>query len=119
VKGPQGTLYGRNATGGAINVITQPAKLNSLEGYVTAEGGNKDEVRVDGAINVPLGPIAALRAAVIYAKHKGYMTDGTDDEKEGGGRLSLSVVPTDELRIDLVGDFFRQGGMVRAPHRYR
>jgi iron complex outermembrane receptor protein len=110
VKGPQGTLYGRNATGGAINVITQPAKLNSLEGYVTADGGNNAEVRVDGAINVPLGPIAALRAAVIYAKHNGYMTDGTDDEKEGGGRLSLSVVPSDDLRIDVVGDFFRQGG---------
>lgn len=110
VKGPQGTLYGRNATGGAINVITQPAVLNSLEGYVTAEGGNKSEVRVDGAVNVPLGPIAALRAAVIYAKHDGYMSDGTDDEKEGGGRISLRVVPIDDLRIDVVGDFFRQGG---------
>jgi iron complex outermembrane recepter protein len=110
VKGPQGTLYGRNATGGAINVITQPAVLNSVEGYVTAEGGNESAARVDGAVNIPLGSIAALRAAVIYAKHAGYMSDGTDDEKEGGGRLSLRVVPVEDLRIDVVGDFFRQGG---------
>ena len=110
VKGPQGTLYGRNATGGAINVITQGAKLNSFEGNVTAEGGNDSEVRVDGAVNIPLGSIAAVRAAVIYAKHNGYMNDGTDDEKEGGGRLSLRVVPNDDLKIDVMGDFFRQGG---------
>lgn len=110
VKGPQGTLYGRNATGGAINVITQPAVLNATEGYVTAEGGNASEVRVDGAVNVPLSHIAALRAAVIYAKHDGYMNDGTDDEKEGGGRLALSAVPSDNLRIAVVSDFFRQGG---------
>jgi iron complex outermembrane receptor protein len=110
VKGPQGTLYGRNATGGAINVITQGAKLNSFEGNVTAEGGNESEVRVDGAVNIPLGPIAAVRAAAIYAKHGGYMSDGTDDEKEGGGRISLRVVPNDNLKIDVIGDVFRQGG---------
>ena len=110
VKGPQGTLYGRNATGGAINVITQPAKLDSTEGNFTIEDGNYADVRFDGAVNVPLSPIAAVRAAVVYAKHSGYMNDGTDDEKDGGGRLSFRVQPVDELKIDVVGDFFQQGG---------
>jgi iron complex outermembrane receptor protein len=110
VKGPQGTLYGRNATGGAINVITRAAQLNDTDGNITVEGGNYSDLRVDGAINIPLGSIAAVRAAAVYAKHSGYMNDGTDDEKDGGGRLSLRVQPTDDLKIDVVGDFFRQGG---------
>ena len=55
LKGPQGTLYGRNATGGAINVISRAPELGSLSGNASAEYGNYNAVRLEGAINVPIG----------------------------------------------------------------
>jgi len=110
VKGPQGTLYGRNATGGAINVITHGADLNSTSGGASAEVGNYDAMRFDGYINVPLGSIAAVRAAAVYAEHDGYMEGGGDDQEDTAGRLSFQVAPNDDLKITLVGDYFRQRG---------
>lgn len=110
VKGPQGTLFGRNATGGAINVIPAAPKIGELSGSINAEYGNYDAVRLDGAINVPLGDNAAARAAAIYVKHDGYMSDGTDDQDDLGARLSFLVEPTDNLTVKLTGDYFRQKG---------
>ena len=110
LKGPQGTLYGRNATGGAINVITHKPDLGVYAGDLTAEYGNYNAVRVDGAINVPIGDNAALRASGIYVRHDGYMNDGTDDQNDYGGRLSLRVDPVSNLKIVVTGDYFHQGG---------
>lgn len=110
VKGPQGTLYGRNATGGAINVIPNPPRLDELSGNLTGEYGNYNAVRLDGALNVPLGTKAAVRAAGIYVRHDGYNRDGTDDQNDAGGRLSLLLDPTDTLKIVIVADYFHNGG---------
>jgi iron complex outermembrane receptor protein len=111
VKGPQGTLYGRNATGGAINVITHAADLNELSGGVSAEVGNYDALRFDGFINVPLGEIAAVRAAAVYAEHDGYMESGGDDQEDTAGRLAFQLAPSDDFNIGVVADFFRQRGI--------
>ena len=110
VKGPQGTLYGRNATGGAINVIARKPELDKFGAEATAEYGNYDALRVDGAINIPVGDIAAIRAAGVYVKHDGYMKDGTDSQDDLGGRLSLRVEPSANLSINVAGDYFRQRG---------
>jgi outer membrane cobalamin receptor len=53
LKGPQGTLYGRNATGGAINVIPNRPKLNSTGGEVSAGYGNYNWLTLQGAVNLP------------------------------------------------------------------
>lgn len=110
LKGPQGTLYGRNATGGALNVITRAPKLGEFSGEIVGEYGNYDALRIDGAVNVPVGDNAALRAAAIVVRHDGYMSDGTDDQKDYGGRLTLRVEPTENLTVTLSGDYFDQGG---------
>lgn len=110
LKGPQGTLYGRNATGGAINVITHKPELGVLGGDASFEYGNYDSVRVNGALNVPLSDIAALRVAGTRNKHDGYMSDGTDDQNDAGGRISLRVDPTPDLKIVLSADYFSQRG---------
>ena len=66
LRGPQGTLYGRNATGGAINIITNKPNFEGIRGYLDAEAGNYDLIRVRGALNLPLGDAVALRLSLIH-----------------------------------------------------
>ena len=110
LKGPQGTLYGRNATGGAINVLPRGPDIGSTGGEVRAEYGNEDSLRVDGALNVPLGARAAMRAAVFHASHDAYMNDGMDDQDDSAGRVSLLFEPTERLSLLVVADYFDQQG---------
>lgn len=62
VKGPQGTLYGRNTTGGAINFITRAPKLSGQNGYVTAGYGTFDRRTIEGAVEVtPVEGVFGIR----------------------------------------------------------
>ena len=105
LKGPQGTLYGRNATGGAINIISKQPELGSVGVDASVEYGNYASLRTDGALNVPLGDNAAVRVALFHVEHNGYMNDGTDDQDVTGGRLSFLWDPIETLKISLVADY--------------
>lgn len=111
LKGPQGTLYGRNATGGAINVLPRAPEPGAWGGEASAEFGNEDWLRFDGAVNVPLGERAAIRAAAFHVEHDGNMNDGLDDQDDSAARLSFLVEPNDALSIHVVADYFDQGGL--------
>ncbi len=67
-KGPQGTLYGRNALAGTLNIITAKPKLNQFGGYAQAELASRNGLGGEAALNVPLGESMALRAAVNYVE---------------------------------------------------
>ena len=110
LKGPQGTLYGRNASGGALNIITNRPQLGRLSGEATLELGNYDMQRVAGAVNLPLGETAALRGSVNYVHRDGYLSDGADDDKQKGGRLQLLLQPTEELSAIISGDIEHRTG---------
>src|SRR5262245_12652059 len=110
LKGPQGTLYGRNATGGAINVLPRRPHLGAWGSELSAEYGNEDYLRFDGALNVPFGDKAALRTALFHVDHDGYMNDGMDDQDDTAGRASFLVEPTDALSIEVTADYFDQDG---------
>jgi len=110
LKGPQGTLYGRNATGGAINVLPRRPELGEQGGAVSAEIADYNHLRVDGALNVPRGSQAALRAAAMRVEHDGYMNDGADDQDDIAARVSFLFEPSAALSISLVADYFRQKG---------
>ena len=110
LKGPQGTLYGRNATGGAINVISKAPVLGELGGDLSAEGGTYNLVNVTGDMNVPLSDHAAARGAFQIVDRGGYFSDGTSDEKRQSGRLSLKLEPNDTLSIVVRGDYTHVGG---------
>jgi iron complex outermembrane receptor protein len=112
LKGPQGTLYGRNATGGAINVITKAPVLDQTAAAASIEFGNYSAFRTDGMLNLPMGSTAALRVAAFHTQHDGYMKDGTDDQDDTGGRASLLLKPSDVFDLSVVTDFFRQGGQL-------
>ena len=110
VKGPQGTLYGRNATGGAINVISHKPDLNKTSARASLEYGNYNAVRADAMLNIPVGDKSALRLSGVLVNHDAYMKDGTDDQKDLGGRLSFLTKPNDDLTIKVVADYFSQRG---------
>lgn len=110
VKGPQGTLYGRNATGGAINVLPNKPRLGDLSGNILLEIGNYGSKKGSGAINIPIGEKVALRVATQIVDRDGYLSDGYDDERGEAGRISLLVEPSNDWSLLLVGDYFNQHG---------
>jgi iron complex outermembrane receptor protein len=110
LKGPQGTLYGRNATGGAVNLITRGAELGTDGGYFGAQYGNYNEILTNGAINTALGDKTAVRFAFQTENHDGYMSDGTDDAKNLSVRLSLNSQLNSDLSVKLVTDYTKLGG---------
>ncbi|QNA86757.1 TonB-dependent receptor [Sphingomonas sp. So64.6b] len=110
LKGPQGTLYGRNATGGALNVITAKPKLGEFGGNLNAEYGNYNAIKASGAINVPIGEHVAFRLAGQYAKHDGYYSDGYDDEDTQAVRGQLRGETGTGLDATLSIDYAHVGG---------
>lgn len=109
LKGPQGTLYGRNATAGAVNVITAAPKFDDSFG-ANVRYGSYNQVVADGFANLKLGDTVAIRAAGQIANRDGYYKDGYDDEDSKAGRLQLLFKPSDTLSLVLGGDYAAERG---------
>jgi len=110
VKGPQGTLYGRNASGGALNLITNSPSLAGRNGYLGVVFGNYDLARVEGALNVPLSANTAVRGAFTVTDRNGYLSDGTDDEDTYAGRVRFLWAPAEEASVLFNADYARERG---------
>jgi iron complex outermembrane receptor protein len=80
LRGPQGTLYGRNATAGAVNVIARKPSLDGLDAIVSADLGDYSSQIYNGAINFTLGSKVAIRLAAMSAEHDGYTEHPNFDE---------------------------------------
>ncbi len=90
LRGPQGTLYGRNSTGGAVNMITRTAHVDALEGNLEGQYGNYDHKKVIGYINVPLGDNFAARFAGLWLERDGYTENlFTGNDIDGRDQYSL------------------------------
>ena len=109
LKGPQGTLYGRNATGGAINVITRKPS-SEFGGFGSLDAGNYGLVKFEGALNAPLSDTTALRLAGQTVDRDGYFSDGTGDAQDRAGRVQLSFEPSENLSIVASADYYQQRG---------
>jgi len=110
LRGPQGTLYGRNAIGGAINVITARPEFR-FEGQADAEFTNYDGVRFRGMLNAPLGDVAAIRIAGVREDRDGFVTnvtngDDLDESHYHALRGSLLLAPVNGLEIIARGYFY-------------
>lgn len=110
LKGPQGTLYGRNATGGSLNVIPRRPNFERLGGEGTVEYGNYNAKKVALAVNIPISDTLAFRLTGQASDRDGYLSDGTDDERGGALRASLLFKPTSSFSAVLVADYFKAGG---------
>ncbi|GGY90060.1 TonB-dependent receptor [Novosphingobium colocasiae] len=139
VRGPQGTLYGRNTTGGAINFITRKPKLSGANGYATIGYGNFNRVNGEAAIEVtPVEDKIGLRVAGTFVNSDPYvhnvLAPGLNTSAAGGAsglnmindrspggtksygiRGTLRVKPTDTLDIMLKGYYAKAVGGTESP----
>ena len=107
--GPQGTLYGRNAMGGTINV-TFKRPTNSWETGVLYEAGNYDLQHVTVVQNVPLSSSLAIRAAVDYTYRSGYMETGADSANNLAARIGLRYDPGTDWSLYVWGSGLGKDG---------
>ena len=110
LKGPQGTLYGRNANGGSINLITNEPKLGHTTADSSGEVGNYNLIHATGALNLPLGDSAALRAAFNVVDRNGYLSNGTNDDVQQSARLRFKWQPSSDITLLLNTDYAHLGG---------
>jgi iron complex outermembrane receptor protein len=113
LRGPQGTLFGRNATSGVVNFITAKPDLLRIRAAGEFEYGNYDSKRVRAMFNLPLTDTLGIRLAGTYLNRNGYTTnlfngDRIDDRDLYSIRGTLSYEPSSDTRIDLIGYYFHE-----------
>ena len=128
LRGPQGTLYGKSSTGGAINVITNKPVLDSTTATGRVEFGNYDTKRGEVAVNLPLGDNFAFRASGNFNERQGYLIpiDGTtadgfytssrglpakNDQDDRTGRFAILWQPIQDFSARLTATLGHVGGV--------
>ena len=113
LRGPQGTLYGRNATGGVVNIITAKPVLEEFQANARLTVGSDNTFKVRGMVNLPLGETAALRVAGTMLQRDGFATNTVtgndiDDRDLNSIRATLAWEPTDDLRGFVMVERFQE-----------
>ena len=127
LKGPQGTLVGRNTTGGALLYTTKEPK-SQFGGYLSLTGGDYDNRQAEGAINLPINEFLAVRGAFSYANQGGYLRNLYVDPATGArndtpalgyrrlaGRLAAKY-EADEFKLVIRGDASQEHDTGSAYH---
>ncbi|MFT4089449.1 MAG: TonB-dependent receptor [Asticcacaulis sp.] len=119
LRGPQGTLYGRNATGGTVNVVTN-APGDQFGGAVNMQVGNFNLRHIDFAVNLPISDQFAIRVAALRETRDGYFSNNGRASDASGVRLKALYRPSD--RISLLGtiDHYKNDGdgVTTVPREY-
>ncbi len=123
LRGPQGTLYGKNATGGAVNFYSRNPSLSDYDGYVIAGAGNYSMFTTQGAVGGPIiDDRLGWRAAFLYEKRDGWVNsivpgveplNGVD---AAAGRLTFLGKPSDDLTVLLKVFVSKSGGTPYGAH---
>jgi outer membrane receptor protein involved in Fe transport len=113
LRGPQGTLFGRNASAGLIHIISKRPNMNEMEGFVEASYGNYDFKRLSGGITGPLGDALGYRIDGVMVKRDGFLHDvnnNTDvnDRDRYFVRGQLLFEPSDALTLRLIADYTKR-----------
>ncbi len=120
LRGPQGTTFGRNTTGGAINVITRNADPSELSGLFEVFGGEFDRIGVRGVVNAPMSETSALRVAGYWLRDDGYLAsnvfpgDVLNDKEQYALRVKARFEAGSNVTIDLTAEYLYDDG-VNAP----
>lgn len=111
LRGPQGTFAGGNATGGAVFITEKNPDMQSVNGYALAQYGNYNNIKLQGAINLPISETLALRVAGNMDRRDtfftvtGPWTGNPGDRRDYSGRASLLWQPNANLRVLIKGNY--------------
>lgn len=113
LRGPQGTLFGKNSSSGVINIVTRKPQLGAAEGEATFGAGNFSGYYGSAALNLPLGETAAARFSFVGRTQDGYVEnlatgDNLMTDNHLAGRGQLRFQPNDALDVVVSGDIRRQ-----------
>jgi iron complex outermembrane receptor protein len=109
LRGPQGTLYGKNTIGGALSFVTRRPG-NELRGEVTATYGSYDQMELRGIVSAPLSDTIGIGIALLHAQRDGYVEDPVLDRDYNNrnteaARVHLAITPSASFRIDIAADY--------------
>jgi outer membrane receptor protein involved in Fe transport len=113
LRGPQGTLFGRNATAGVINFIAAKASTKDIAAFGEVSYGNYNSVRIQGMVNVPIGDTFAVRVAGYYLNRDGFTENLFNDTRIDGRnsygvRGSVTWEPTDAFTVNAMVSYFNE-----------
>jgi outer membrane receptor protein involved in Fe transport len=113
LRGPQGTLFGRNATSGVVNIITAKPDLNAFSGSAQFEYGNFDSIRAQAMLNLPIGDTLGARVAGFFLKRDGFTEnlfngEDIDGREQFAIRGSLRWEPGPDTTLDIMGYYFEE-----------
>jgi iron complex outermembrane receptor protein len=118
LRGPQGTLFGRNTIAGAIQYVTNEPE-NRFGGYLDAIAGSSDRADLQGAVNIPIGDTLALRISGASTQENGFVHDNYANVERGAdrtdeARIKARWTPTDRLTVDLKAQYIHESTNGRA-----
>jgi len=110
LRGPQGTLFGRNTSAGAINITTKRPDLDVVEGFANVSYGNYNFVNVQGGVSAPISPgKAAVRLSGAYRKRDGWMKNTFGSKSNDRDRYILRgqfyAEPSTDLSVRIIADY--------------
>ena len=109
LKGPQGTLFGKNTTGGVVHFITNKPSFDEVEGFAEVTYQEYDQVRVRGVINVPVQDNFAARIAASWHTGDGYLDNANGADLNDRDRFTirgqLMWEPSADLNIRVIADY--------------
>ena len=120
LRGPQGTLFGKNASAGVVNIVTAQPRLGVLETVdhlsygKTNDGSAGNEIIAQGALNLPVSQSSAARISAFVTRQNGFADNVFQSEdlgvKEYGARLKYFWQPSEALQVYLAGDYAHESG---------
>jgi iron complex outermembrane receptor protein len=110
VRGPQGTLFGKNTSAGALLINSTRPTLGDFDSNFELTYGNYDTLLARGVVNVPLGDRAAMRVGALWSEADGFIEnpntgDSYNERKPRAAKAQLLLEPTDSLSLRLIADY--------------
>jgi iron complex outermembrane receptor protein len=123
LRGPQGALYGRNTSGGAVKIVTRDPSVHAAEAEVDMTLGSYGRFDLRGTANLPLGDATALRVSLLSRTQRGWgrnLTDGArvNGQDVQGGRAKLLWQPAADLRVLATMDYTDEDSTPRFPQAF-
>ncbi|MEA1617442.1 TonB-dependent receptor [Erythrobacter sp. T5W1-R] len=115
LRGPQGTLFGRNTTAGAVLITTAQPRLDGISGRMDSQIGNYGQRQLSGAVNLPVSDTVAVRLAAMASTIDGFVENPNNNQTYSGEdafavRGTVLVAPQDNLSMRLAFDYSRSDG---------